>query len=236
MADWFWSHDIGWDQFGSLLWGGNRVVSISAYGEVTRRRFAAVLHTVPATPTATVVHLEPAALATRLRETGEHPSAIAATPGDPGPVLTVALDAAPAPPLRVEVGYDEEGLRALVAEQGVADLAPYPDGDVCRYAVIVGERPEPGWLLGAARARELLAELRRRRAEVVRLRTVVDRGERRLVALARPARPGRCYWYVGLDADGVAGHLERRGAYPVDLAAVRDERGVRYAAVMRRLS
>jgi hypothetical protein len=231
---WYWSHDIGWDQFGSVAWPGMRVVSLAGYGELARRRFAAVMHQVPAGADTAVVHLDPDALTTRLRQTGERPVAIAATQTESGLVLTVALASAGDSPVHVEVGHDEDGVRALLAEHRVDDLAAYPDGDGCRYAVLVGARAEPSWLVAADRPRELAARLRRLRADVVRLRMVTDHGERRLVALARPAERGFCGWYVGLDADGVGGRLERRRAYPVHLDAVRDERGVRYAVVMRR--
>jgi hypothetical protein len=231
---WFWSHDIGWDQFDSVARPGMRVVSLSGYGEVTRRRFAAVMHQVPAGADTRVVHLDPDGLTARLRRTGERPVAIAATPGDSGPVLTVALEAAADPRVRVGVGYDEDGVRALLDEYRIEDLAPYPDGAVCRYAVVAGARTGPSWLLTADGPRELAAQLRRLRATVVRLRMVVEHGQPRLVALARPAERGFCAWYADIDADGVGGRLERRHAYPVDLDAVRDERGVRYAVVMRR--
>jgi hypothetical protein len=231
---WFWSHDIGWDQVNSVLWPGMRMVSVSGYGAVTRRRFASVMHQVPAGADTTVVHLDPAALAARLSQTGERPIAIAATPGEAGPVLTVAMESGPAPAVRVEVGLDEAGVRALLAEQRIDDIAWYQDGDACRYAVLVGERAGPSWLVAAAGPRELAAQLRRLGASVVRLRMVIDHGQRRLVALARPAGREFCAWYVGIDADGVAGRLERHRAYPVDLDAVRDERGVRYAVVMYR--
>jgi len=231
---WYWSHDIGWDQFGSVAWPGMRVVSLSGYGEPARRRFAAVMHQVPAGADTSVVHLDPDGLTTRLGRTGERPVAVVATRTDSGLVLTVALASAGDSPVHVEVGHDEDGVRALLAEHRVDDLAAYPDGDACRYAVLVGARTEPSWLVAADRPRELGARLRRLRADVVRLRMVTDHGQRRLVALARPAVRGFCGWYVGLDADGVGGRLERRRAYPVHLDAVRDERGVRYAVVMRR--
>ena len=231
---WYWSHDIGWDQFGSLEWPGMRVVSLSGYGEPARRRFAAVMHQAPAGADTAVVHLDPDGLAARLRLSGERPVAIAATQSDSGLILTVALESAGDSPVHVEVGHDVDGVRALLAERRIDDLAAYPDGGSCRYAVLVGERTEPSWLVTADSPRGLATQLRRLRADAVRLRMVTDRGQDLLVALARPTRRGLCAWYVGLDADGVGGRLERRHAYPVHLDAVRQERGVRYAVIMRR--
>jgi hypothetical protein len=56
----------------------------------------------------------------------------------------------------------------------------------------------------------------------------------RLAAVAERARVDTWAWYADLDADGVARNLEGNSAYPVDLDAMRDLEGVRYAVVMYR--
>jgi hypothetical protein len=69
---------------------------------------------------------------------------------------------------------------------------------------------------------------------VTRLRAYVQDGQPLLAAVAERSARGFSAWYDGLDADGVAQKLDRHRAYPVDLGATRDDRGVRYTVVMRR--
>jgi hypothetical protein len=72
------------------------------------------------------------------------------------------------------------------------------------------------------------------RATVARLRAYVQDGQPLLTAVAEPDAGGFSAWYADLNPDGVARQLERHRAYPIDLDATCDERGVRYTVVMRR--
>ena len=69
---------------------------------------------------------------------------------------------------------------------------------------------------------------------MVRLRAFAQDGQPLLAAAAERSARGFSAWYADLDADGVAQKLDRHRAYPVDLGATRDDRGVRYTVVMRR--
>jgi len=100
--------------------------------------------------------------------------------------------------------------------------------------VIVEERTAPSWLFVGVSPAELDAQLLEHGAALIRLRSYVEAGMPRLAAVAERVRGASWAWYAELDADGVARKLEDNAAYPVDLDAVRDERGVRFSVVMYR--
>ena len=56
---WLWSHDIKPDQIASLGPPGWSLVSLSSYGGLDRRRFAAVLHKGPGAGRIPVLDLDP---------------------------------------------------------------------------------------------------------------------------------------------------------------------------------
>ena len=56
----------------------------------------------------------------------------------------------------------------------------------------------------------------------------------KFAAVAERSNVGKWAWYADLDADAVASKLDRNNAYPFDLDATHDERGVRFTVVMYR--
>lgn len=149
----------------------------------------------------------------------------------PGPRRSFVLDARPPAAGAVSVTVDDEGRFAVVVEDGartelhtgldetavraavgVLDIAPYTVAGQRVYAVVLG--PGSGRVVTGRPPRTGVTRLRRDVA-------VVEAGE-------------RTWWYADLDADAVARKLTRHRAYPTDLDATRDERGVRFAVIMRR--
>src|SRR5215468_8907862 len=216
---------------------GTRLMRLSSYGPAERRRFAALIYQDTGPERSYALDLDAAALAARLHDTGARPVAITAGPADGGDGavrFSVVLETGPGPLSSVHVDLDEAGVRALLDDQHcIADLAAYTAGGARRFAVIVEERTGPSWLFVGASPAELDAQLLEQGAALVRLRGYVGAGEG-VAAVAERARATSWAWYADLDADGVARKLEDNAAYPVDLDAVRDERGVRFTVVMYR--
>ncbi|HEX3764119.1 MAG TPA: hypothetical protein VHW23_35745 [Kofleriaceae bacterium] len=233
---WFWSHDIKSTQIDSVVMPGTRLIRLSAYGPPDRRRFAALVYQDTGPERRYALDLDAGTLAAQLRDTGARPVAITAGVDDAGAVrFSVVLETGPGPLSSVHVDLDEAGVRALVDDQHcIADLATYTAGGARRFAVIVEERTGPSWLWVGVSPLELDARLLEHGAALVRLRGYVDAAGPRLAAVAERARATSWAWYSDLDADGVARKLEDNAAYPVDLDAARDERGVRFTVVMYR--
>ena len=235
---WFWSHDIKSTQIDSVVMPGTRLMRLSSYGPAERRRFAALLYQETGPERRYALDLDAAALAARLRDTGARPVAITAGPADGGDGavrFSVVLETGPGPLSSAHVDLDEAGVRALVDDRHcIADLATYTAGGARRFAVIVEERTGPSWLLVGVSPAELDARLLEHGAALVRLRSYVEAGVPRFAAVAERVRVAGWAWYADLDADGVARKLEDNAAYPVDLDAVRDDRGVRFTVVMYR--
>ena len=233
---WFWSHDIKSTQIDSVVMPGTRLIRLSSYGPADRRRFAALLYQDTGPERRYALDLDAAALAARLRDTGARPVAITAGPaeGDHGAVrFSVVLETGPGPLSSVHVDLDEAGVRALLDDRHcIADLTTYTAGGARRFAVIVEERTGPSWLFVGVSPAELDAQLLELGATLVRLRSYAGAEGARLAAVAERVRVARWAWYADLDANGVARKLEDNAAYPVDLDAVRDDRGVRFSVVM----
>jgi hypothetical protein len=100
--------------------------------------------------------------------------------------------------------------------------------------VILEERPGPSWLLTDVTAHELDAKVLELGATLVRLRAYAAGGKSLFAVIAERSRIAGWAWYADLDADAVARNLERNDAYPIDLDATRDERGVRFTVIMVR--
>lgn len=234
---WFWSHDIKPDQIDSVLMPGMRLVRLSSYGAGKARRFAALVWKEPGPERSYALDLDAAALAARVRDAGARPMAITVDAGDgaAGPRFSVVLETGPGPLSSVHVDLDDAGVRALIDDQHViADLATYLAGGVRKYAAIVEERPGPSWLLTGVTAHELDAKLLEMGAQLVRLRAYTAGGKLQFAAVAERSRGTGWAWYADLDADAVARNLEANDAYPLDLDATRDDRGVRFTVIMVR--
>lgn len=232
---WFWSHDIKPDQIDSVLMPGMRLVRLSSYGTGTSRRFAALVFKEPGPERKYALDLDAAALAAQVESTGARPVAITVDASSGQPRFSVVLEAGPGPLSSVHVDLDEAGVRALLDEQhGVADFATYLAGGVRKYAVVIEERPGPSWLFTGVTAHDLDAKLLEHGAMLVRVRAFAAGGRPQFAAVAERSRVTGWAWYAELDADGVARNLENNDAYPFDLDATRDDRGVRFTVVMYR--
>jgi hypothetical protein len=236
---WFWSHDIRADQIKHVVTPGMHLMRLSSYGSGDRRRFAALIYKEAGPERSYAVDLDAAALDAKLRDTGARPVAITVSPGvdagDAGPRFSVVLQHGPGPLCSARVDLDEAGAAALVDDQhGIADIATYVAGGARKFAVVVEERTTPSWLLTGLTAHQLDARLLELDASLVRLRTYVEDGQPKLVAVAERSRGAGWAWYTDLDGDAVARNLENNRAYPIDLDAVRDERGTRFSVVMVR--
>lgn len=232
---WFWSHDIKSDQIDSVLMPGMRLVRLSSYGAGASRRFAALVFQEPGRARGYALDLDAAALATRVRDTGERPVGITVDVNDGQPRFSVVLETGPGPLSSVHVDLDEAGARALIDDHhGIADLATYVVAGVRKYAVIVEEREATSWLFTGVTAHELDAKLVELEAVLVRVRAYKAGGRQEFAAVAERSRLTGWAWYADLDGDAVARNLETNSAYPFDLDATRDDRGARFTVVMYR--
>lgn len=232
---WYWSYDIHPQDIDSVLVPGVRLVRLSSYRKGTSPRFAALAYKEPGPARRYVLDLEAAAAAKHVQESGERPVAITVAPGDGPPRFSLLLETGPGPVTSLHLDLDEAAARALLdGQHGIADLVTYATGDGRRYAAIVDERTTPSWLFTGLTAQELDAKLVEHGAALVRVRPYLEAGRQLFAAVAEPAEPGPWAWYSSLDADAVARNLETNKAYPVDLDATRDEKGLRFAVVMYR--
>jgi hypothetical protein len=232
---WFWSHDIQADQITSVMMPGMRLVRLSSYGKGKARRFAALVYKEPGPERTYALDLDAAALEVRLRETGARPVGITVDALDDGPRFSVVLETGPGPLASVHLDLDEAGARALLDDHHtIADFATYVVAGARRYAVILEDREGPAWLFTGLTAHELDARLLELDASLVRLRSYAAGGRPQLAAVAERSRPTGWAWYADLDGDAVARNLENNSAYPLDLDATRDDRGVRFTVVMVR--
>lgn len=231
---WFWSHDIRPSQLDAVVLPGTRLMRLSSYGDGAARRFAALVYQDGGPERRCVLDLDAAALAARVRDLGARPVAITAG-GDGDARFSIVLEAGPGPLSSVHVDLDADGLRRLVDDgHAITDLATYVAGGARRFAAIVEDRSAPSWLFTGVTADELDRHLVELGAVLVRLRGYTEGGAPRFAAIAERARAGSWAWYADLDGDGVARKLEGNAAYPVDLDATRDGRGVRFTVIMVR--
>jgi len=231
---WFWSHDIRPTQIDSVVMPGTRLMRLSSYGRGEARRYAAVVFKAPGPERSYALELDAAALAARLRDTGARPVSITVSEDLPRR-FSVVLETGPGSPSSLHVDLDEAGVRALVDDQhGIVDFATYAVDGARKYAAIVEDRPGPSWFLAGLTANQLDAALLEREARLVRVRGYGDGGRRAFAAVAEPAGPASWAWYAELDGDRVARNLETNHAYPFDLDATRDDRGVHLTVVMYR--
>jgi hypothetical protein len=230
-AGWLWAHDAQPGQIGRLSTGDAYLIRLSAYGSGPTTRYAALLHQGASGRRIHAIDLTPADLG----DLSARPVTVTATAGTGGPRFGVVLDEGPGAPSTVHVGLDAAGLHALADDRHVVtDLAPYLDGVERRYAAVVEERAGRHEVLTGLTVRELGDRLKKLGGAPVRVRSYVDGGRPLLAAIVDPERDGYVRWYADVDADRVAGLLERHRAYPIDLDASRDGRGVRFTVVMRR--
>lgn len=234
---WTWSHDIEPDQIDSLVMLGWRLMRLSNYGKDNQRRFAAVVFKAPGLERSYALDLDTAAIEARLRETGTRPVAITVNPDGLKPHFSLVLQKGPEsqPLSSFHADLDEAGVRALLdGRHGIADFVTYILDGVRKYAVILEEQSGPSWWFTHVTARELDAQLAGLGANPLRVRAYVEGGRPWFAAVAEQSSAGKWAWYADLDADAVASKLDRNNAYPFDLDATRDERGVRFTVVMCR--
>lgn len=232
---WYWSYDIKPEDIDSVLVPGVRLVRLSSYRKGTSPRFAALAYKEPGPARRYVLNLEAAAAAKHVEDTGERPVSITVDPGDGAPRFSLVLETGPGPVARLHLDLDEAAVRALLDDQhGIADLVTYATGEGRRYAAIIDERTGPSYLITGVPALELDAKLVEHGAALVRVRGYQEAGRQLFAAVAERAEPGPWAWYASLDPDAVARNLETNKAYPVDLDATRDDKGLRFAVVMYR--
>jgi hypothetical protein len=234
---WTWSHDIEPDQIDSLIMPGWRPMRLSNYGKDNQRRFAAVVFKAPGPERSYALDLDTAAIEARLRETGTRPVAVTVNPDGLKPHFSLVLQKGPEsqPLSSFHADLDEAGVRALLdGRHGIADFVTYILDGVRKYAVILEEQSGPSWWFTHVTARELDAQLARLGANPLRVRAYVEGGQPWFAAVAEQSSAGKWAWYADLDVDAVASKLDRNNAYPFDLDATRDERGVRFTVVMYR--
>lgn len=233
---WYWSHDIESDQIGGIVAPGMHLMRLSSYGTGNHRRFAALVFKDPGPECSYALDLDAAAVETRLRETGARPVAITVDASGSQPRFSLVLQKVPEPLSNLYVDLDETSVRKLLLDdhQGIADFVTYVTDGARKYAVILEERSGPSWFLTHVMAHELDVKLAELGANLLRVRAYAEDGQRRFAAVAEQSSSGKWAWYADLDADAVASKLDANNAYPFDLDATRDERGVRFTVVMYR--
>jgi hypothetical protein len=230
---WTWSHDIESDQIDSLIMPGWHLMRLSSYSKDNHRRFAAVVFKEPGPERSYVLDLDAAAIETQLRETSARPVAISIDANGSQRRFSLVLQKGPAPLSSIHVDLDEASVHELLDDHhSIADIVTYVVEGVRKYAVILEERSEPSWLFTNVTAHELDARLAELGANLLRVRAYVEGGQPQFAAVAERSSVGKWAWYADLDADAVASKLDRNNAYPFDLDATRDERGVRFTVVM----
>jgi hypothetical protein len=228
---WSWAHDAQPGQIAMLSTSDSRLVRLSCYGRRPTERYAALLHRGSGGRCTHAINLTPEDLGSLYGR----PVAVTVSDGGGRPRFGVVLDEGPGAPSTVHVDLDDDRLHALTDDRHlVTDLAPYLEDGQRRYAAVVEEGTVRHQVLTGYTARELSGWLRSVDGVPLRIRSYVDGGNRLLAAIVAPGHGGYFRWYADLDADRVAGLLERHQAYPVDLDATRDERGVRFTVVMSR--
>lgn len=229
---WYWSHDIKANQIGYVATPGTRLMRLSAYGNGGFRRFAALIYRQAGPAQHYGADLDATGLA-NLIAGGMRPQAITVREGEGDPIFSIVLDPLPGPLTSVHFDLDEPTLRAMLdGRRVIADIAAYTVAGGRRYAVIYEERPGLAWFITGATIQYLETKLAELGAAPTRLRRHVADGKPMLVAAAEPELVSGWAWAADLDGDGVASCLEENRAYPVDLDASRDERGVRFCVVM----
>lgn len=233
---WFWSHDIQTNHVDDVVLPGMHLMRLSIYGAGKMRRFAAISFREVGAESVYLVDVAAADLETKIRDAGAHPVSITADVDGGQLRFSLVLHKGPGSLYALHTELDEAGLAALADDRHcIADFTTYVVDGARKYAAIVEERTGPCWVLTNVTAAELDAKLLELGATLVRLRSLHGaEGARRFTAVAERINVGRWAWYADIDGDTVARHLNNNDAYPFDLEAYRDERGVRYNVVMYR--
>jgi hypothetical protein len=232
---WYWSYDISPEDLSTILVPGARLVRLSSYRKGTKPRLAALAYKETGAPRRHVLDLPAAAAAKLVADTGERPVSVTVAPGDGPPQLSLVLESGPGPVSRLELDLDEAAAHALLdGQHGITDLATYTVGGARKYAAIVDERATTSWLFTGVTQAELDAKLVEHGAALVRVRAYADGGRTLFAAVAERMDPGAWAWYPAIDAEEVSRKLEQNQAFPVDLDATRDDRGLRFSVVMYR--
>ena len=232
---WFWSHDIDPNHIDDAVLPGMYLTRLSVYGSGKSRRFAAIALREPGIEGIYLQDVAAADLDSKIAETGARPVSITAADVDGQLRFSLTVQKGSGPKTSVHTNLDEIGLSRLVNDQRrIADFTTYFADGVRKYAAIVEERPGPSWIFTRVTAKGLDAQLRKHDATPGRVRGFSEGGVRYFTAVAEQLDVGNWAWYDDIDGDAVANKLDSNNAYPADLEAYRDERGVRFTGVMYR--
>jgi hypothetical protein len=238
---WTWVYDIepSQDHFESLQMPGWNQMRLSAYGSNKSRRFAAISFREPEIASNfKTVYLRDITineLSDKVTANQARPLSITADVVNDQLLYTLVLQQGAGPKTYVHVDLDESGLMQLTNPQHrISDFATYVVGGIRKYAVIVEERPGPSLVLSRVTQKELDATLRKHNVTPIRIRGFSEGGERYFTAIAERLDVGEWAWYDNIDADTVGAKLDKHNAYPFDLEAFSDERGVRFTVIMYR--
>lgn len=232
---WFWSHDIDPHHIDDAVLPGMHLTRLSVYGSGKSRRFAAIALRESGIEGIYLQDVAAADLDSKIAGTGARPVSITAADVDGQLRFSLTLQKGSEPKTSMHINLDEAGLNQLINDQRrIADFTTYVAGGVRKYAAIVEERPGPSWVFTHVTAKELDAQLRKHNATPLRIRGFVEGGTRYFTAVAERFDAGAWHWYDDIDGDTVASKLDSNNAYPFDLEAYRDERGVHFTVVMYR--
>lgn len=232
---WFWSHDIEPNHIDDIVLSGMHLTRLSVYGSGKKRRFAAVSMRESGIESIHVQDIAAVELDSKVTNIGAYPVSITADEVNGQLLYSLVLQKGPGAKTSVHTDLDEAGLNRLINDQQrIADFTTYVTDGIRKYAAIVEERPGPSWVFARVTAKELDAQLRKHNLTPLRVRGFSEDGGRYLTAVAEPIDVGDWAWYDDIDGDTVASKLDSNSAYPFDLEAYRDERGVRFTVVMYR--
>ena len=232
---WFWSHDIEPNHIDDVLLPGMHLARLSVYGGGKNRRFAAISFRESGIESIYLQDIAAAELDSKIADIQAYPLSITADEVNGQPYFSLVLQKGFGPKTSVHTNLDETGLSRLIDDQHrISDFTTYVAGGIRKYAAIVEERPGPSWVFIRVTAKELDANLREHDVTPVRVRGFSENGARYFTAIAEQLDVENWAWYDDIDGDTVVGKLESNNAYPIDLEAYRDERGVRYTVVMYR--
>jgi hypothetical protein len=231
---WIWSHDIELNQLGEIAMANYHLVRLCIYGNGENRRFAAISFSETGV---SEVSLKIDMIASELnKKINGTATSITCDEINNELRFSVLFQKESGTRTSIYTDLDQAGLIGLNTDKNrIADFTTYTNGGgMRRYAAILEERSGSSIVFAHLTAQELDAQLRKSYFTPVRIRGFFEDGTHYFTAVAEDIDVGEWAWYHDLTDDEVASKLERHNAYPADLQAYRDERGVRYNVVMYR--